>query len=416
MGFDHLTLDYEREMLKKEKLPEPVKKAIFDYVDETLLLEELSEKRRQGVMQRLRVIARNFPDDFLNPNQKFMKNLLIFLSKEYEPWTKVTYFRILKKYYRQTLKKSQFEKLFDGVKVKQPKPKVTTSDLITQDEMYRIIENCKNARDRAIFSTLYDSGCRIGELLKMKVGGVRMDSYGAILEVPWETKTGFRNVRIVGDSIAYLRAWLDSHPYQNKPEAWLFCNIADEVRGNRMTYDDVYSILRKVTKRAGITKRIHPHLFRHTHASLLASKPMSADVFEDQMGWISGSKQRATYVHLSGKQTDIATLKALGIEVDDEKNDEAKPKKCPRCGEFNASNSSYCRKCWLPLTIEATYEIMEKEDHIQKELESKGLIDDKIRALIENMPESERTGILTSIIQMALNEKEKSDEKKDNKK
>ena len=110
----------------------------------------------------------------------------------------------------------------------------------------------------------------------------------------------------------------------------------------------------------------------------------------------------ATYVHLSGKQTDAAILKAYGVEVQDNGISEPMPVKCPRCGEPNPSESSYCRKCWLPLTIEATMELKEKEDYIQKVLESKGLINPQVRAIIENMPESERASILASIVELAL--------------
>ena len=113
----------------------------------------------------------------------------------------------------------------------------------------------------------------------------------------------------------------------------------------------------------------------------------------------------ATYVHLSGKQTDEAILKAYSVEVQDNGIAEPKPVKCPKCGEPDPSDGNYCCKCWLPLTIEATLELKEREDHIEKELENKGLIDEKVKALIENMPETERTGILTAIIQMALKDK-----------
>ena len=174
-----------------------------------------------------------------------------------------------------------------------------------------------------------------------------------------------------------------------------------------MTYDDVRKALRASSKRAGITKRIYPHLFRHTRASILASRVAEAPL-EAQMGWVPGTKQMATYVHLSGKQTDTAILKAYGVEVPETTIIEPSPVKCPRCGELNPSEGSYCRKCWLPLTVEATLELKEKEEHIQKELESRGMINPQVKALIENMPESERTGILASIIELALKDKNRA--------
>ncbi len=100
---------------------------------------------------------------------------------------------------------------------------------------------------------------------------------------------------------------------------------------NNIKHEDVYSMLRKVSKRAGITRRIYPHLFRHTRATILASKITEAPL-EAQMGWVPGTKQMATYVHLSGKQTDMAILKAYGVEIKDNAIAEPMPVKCPRCG------------------------------------------------------------------------------------
>ena len=87
------------------------------------------------------------------------------------------------------------------------------------------------------------------------------------------------------------------------------------------------------------------------------------------MGWIHGSRQTRTYVHLSAKDQDRAILKAYGKDVEESENEkEPTPIKCARCGSLNPSNANYFRMCWLPLTIEATLELKEKEEHIQKEL------------------------------------------------
>ena len=103
----------------------------------------------------------------------------------------------------------------------------------------------------------------------MKIKSAKFDNYGAVLEVPFEGKTGTRPVRIVGVSVPYLRAWFNNHPSRNDISAPLFCNISEGIRGRAMTYDDVRKALRVSSKRAGITKRIYPHLFRHTgHRSL----------------------------------------------------------------------------------------------------------------------------------------------------
>ena len=56
-------------------------------------------------------------------------------------------------------------------------------DMITQEEVLRLINAAKVSRDRAFVSTLYESGCRLGELLPLKIGQLQFDSLGAQLRV-----------------------------------------------------------------------------------------------------------------------------------------------------------------------------------------------------------------------------------------
>jgi len=141
------------------------------------------------------------------------------------------------------------------------------------------------------------------------------------------------------DSTAYLIALIDNHPFKNDPNSVLFCNLSGNILGRNLKYTNVYYILSKAKERAGIKKRINPHLFRYTKATLLASKVTEAPK-EAQMGWVHGSKQTRTYVHLSLRDQDNAILKAYGIKVpEDETIKEDKPKESPRCHTLNPSDA-----------------------------------------------------------------------------
>ena len=77
MVFSNLTIEYERSMLKKEQIPEVAKKAIINFVDGDLLLENIGEKRRMNYYQRLRVVARWIPDNFTNPSKEDVKKIML---------------------------------------------------------------------------------------------------------------------------------------------------------------------------------------------------------------------------------------------------------------------------------------------------------------------------------------------------
>jgi hypothetical protein len=70
--------------------------------------------------------------------------------------------------------------------------------------------------------------------------------------------------------------------------------------------------LNKIAKKAGINKRIHPHLFRHSRATYMANFLTEAQM-NAYFGWVQGSSMPSIYVHLPGCDIDDAVLKANGI-------------------------------------------------------------------------------------------------------
>ena len=129
------------------------------------------------------------------------------------------------------------------------------------------------------------------------------------------------------------------------------------------------------------------------------------------MGWAHGSKMVKVYVHLNDDDVDNAILRVYGIEkqVDKERNVTYVPKVCPRCKEQNSNASQYCYKCGMPLDQKALDELIENQKKIQNRLHDMGSTIPQIQVLLDMMPESEKTGILASIVELSLREKDKSE-------
>lgn len=69
---------------------------------------------------------------------------------------------------------------------------------IAESAVISIANSTSSQRDRTLVWLLYDSGCRIGELLTLAIQDVKFDDHGMLLAV--SGKTGFRQVRVVGQS------------------------------------------------------------------------------------------------------------------------------------------------------------------------------------------------------------------------
>ncbi len=138
-----------------------------------------------------------------------------------------------------------------------------------------------------------------------------------------------------------------------------------------MGYASLVKQVKKAADAAGINKRIHAHLFRHSRATFMANHLTEAQM-DAVFGWVQGSSMPSTYIHLSGRDVDKAILKAQGVEIDDPEQHKSHVQKCPRCSRINTPNTMFCVNCGAALNIQAVTEI-EKEraemTELRKEME-----------------------------------------------
>jgi integrase/recombinase XerD len=227
-------------------------------------------------------------------------------------------------------------------------------ELLTDEEIINIIQKTERVRDRALLSSLAESGCRISEIGTMQIKHISFEEYGTRLMV--NGKTGMRKILVI-NCTPYLQEWINQHPYNDNPESYLWISSNGEI----LSYTRIAAILKESVKKAGIKKRVYPHLFRHSRATLLANV-MSDSALKNYLGWTQGSKMAATYIHMSGKETDNSILELNGVKIDKEKKiSKLKPKECSRCKTINEATNRFCKICGLPLDQETRQEIIKVE-------------------------------------------------------
>lgn len=277
-------------------------------------------------------------------------------NAHYSESTKYDYKIVLKIFYKWL--KGNDEEVPPEVKWLKPKIKNAKhklpEDLLTEDEVMQLVQAANHPRDKAIVLVLYESGCRIGELLSLKMQNVQFDQYGAVLRVTG--KTGDRRVRVISSAPA-LATWINNYANANDPKAPLWPPRSKNKKEHNniqcMDHRSVYELLSVLAVRAGIRKHIHPHLFRHSRATVLAGKLTEAQM-KEYFGWVQASEMASTYVHLSGRDVDSALLKLQGLDHDEIKHEEKiKVRCCQRCRENNSPASKFCARCGLPLDADA---------------------------------------------------------------
>ncbi|WP_315087277.1 site-specific tyrosine recombinase XerD [Bacteroides heparinolyticus] len=155
--------------------------------------------------------------------------------------------------------------LLEGPKIGFKLPEVLTLDEI--DLIISAVDLSKNEgqRNRAILETLYSCGLRVSELCNLKIsdlyfeeGFIKVDGKGGKQ----------RLVPISPRAIKEIKHWfIDRNQGKIKKEFEDYLFLARW--GNRISRIMVFHMIKELASKAGITKNISPHTFRHSFATHL---------------------------------------------------------------------------------------------------------------------------------------------------
>jgi site-specific recombinase XerD/ribosomal protein L40E len=339
-------LSYTENRIKKLENSSVIK-LIFQFRD-ACFASGIKAPRIEKHLDNLSRIAKWLGKSFEDTTKEDIEKILARLERAnaLSDWTKYDYKRTIKTFFTWLGKKEIVEWIVLTIPSKNKLP----DEILTEEEIQKMVDACENLRDKAMVAVLYESGTRVGEFLKMKIRDIVFDNKGAVIQVTG--KTGDRRIRLVA-SVPYLAQWLDAHPLKHNRNAFVWLslqrNLNIERNGNKpMEYDALRMQLKKIAKRAGIEKRIYPHLFRHSRATHLAKWLTEAQMCEF-FGWVQGSDMPRIYVHLSGRDVDDAILSMYGIENREMEKPKMEVVKCDRCKAINPKDAQVCMRCGIPL-------------------------------------------------------------------
>lgn len=361
-------------------------KILFDEYYRECIILSLSKARIAKYLNTLKRIRVMLSKPFKQVTKSDVRNLIHTIeSRNYSDWTKHDYKIIFKIFFRWLKQTNDYPDEVSWITFKIRNNRLLPEEILTEEEVERLVISAYSIRDKAFILVLYESGCRIGELLSLSLKNVQFDEYGAKLIV--DGKTGMRRVRIIF-SAPKLALWIDNHPLRENPDAPLWITQSMNRRNKQLMYSSAKSMLKKVAKRSGIRKRIYPHLFRHSRATHLANH-LTESQLKHHLGWVQASKMASIYVHLSGRDVDQAFLNLQGIKSDIAID---KPKitlqVCSRCEYKNSPTSKFCNKCGSPLNLEVALkldEAREKADQVLSKLIKRPEVMEVLLNALENI-------------------------------
>ena len=186
-----------------------------------------------------------------------------------------------------------------------PKAPRRLPNILTQEEAVRLIDSASNLFHRTMLMTLYSTGIRRAELCRLKVEDI--DSKRMILHIRQGKKNRDRDVPLSPKLLETLREywqWM-------RPKTYLFPGTKDGWRADKPVTTKVpWEACREAAERAGITKRVAPHLLRHSFATHLVEGGADLPTVQLLLGH-SDLKATSIYLHLSERH-----LKAAGTPLD----------------------------------------------------------------------------------------------------
>ncbi|MEC1282989.1 tyrosine-type recombinase/integrase [Bacillus paralicheniformis] len=150
-------------------------------------------------------------------------------------------------------------------KVKQPENII---QILSVDELKKLLKTPNKRkflefRDYVVMMCLVNSMARIGEIVTLEMTNINFELGYIVLEAEKTKTRKGRMIPLDGNTMRLLKKLLQRNT-RFKPSKYVF--ITEERR--RLTTDNFRKRLADYAEMAGINKRVHPHLFRHTAASM----------------------------------------------------------------------------------------------------------------------------------------------------
>ena len=136
-------------------------------------------------------------------------------------------------------------------------------DILTREEVGKLLQATKSLRDKALLATVYGAGLRISEAVSLKVSAI--DSTNMQLFIR-NGKGGKDRFAILSDAnLNLLRAYWKEY----RPSDWLFTSASHNKTGSHLTSRGAMNIFHEAVAAAGITKQVTVHTLRHSFATHL---------------------------------------------------------------------------------------------------------------------------------------------------
>ena len=144
---------------------------------------------------------------------------------------------------------------------------------LTPDEAHKLIDAADNERDRLLLRTLWETGLRISEAIRIRLKDVAREGVRVL------GKGNVERVIFVQDGLVSAILFHAQERGLNR-EGYLFTSR----RGGHITKQRADQIIKRAANKARLHRNVHAHLFRHGYAINFLNCSGRLDALQEQHG------------------------------------------------------------------------------------------------------------------------------------
>ncbi len=190
----------------------------------------------------------------------------------------------------------------ESIKLKRPRREHSIPEVLSKEEVLKMIEVTINAKHRAIIALLYSSGLRRDELIRLQLRDI--DSKRMIVRVRLGKGGKTRDVMLAENTLQLLRQYYRSF----RPVTYVF--ESGPTPGKPYSASSVVKVIKRAAIKAGIKKGVHVHSLRHSFATHLLEQGVNLKLIQRLLGHAS---LRSTMVYLHVARLDPSVKSPLDL-------------------------------------------------------------------------------------------------------
>jgi len=167
-------------MKRSDKISKENKDLILKFLD-YLSANGMSEACQRQAVWVLSTCATILSKPFTEATKEDIIRLVGGIESKYDSEkSKLNIKSKLKQFYKWLRNSEDYPEEVKWIKIrlKNESNRKLPEELLTKEEVERLANVANNSRDRALVLVLYESGCRVSELLSLKIKNIQFDEYG----------------------------------------------------------------------------------------------------------------------------------------------------------------------------------------------------------------------------------------------